>query len=154
MKIKKLGIIKTEYLFKAFEYMFFIEIAIFNAITNKINNKADKYEKENNKNKRNTRRRKKPRVIYSKYAFLFNTLIMIFYISNLVFCKVLTLFGKMLWSVCRFILLLVKSNKEEICKEDTVSPKLGVDTNTTNIIDFQEAISRKASKGSKKALPQ
>lgn len=156
--MKRLGIINTEYLFKSIESMFFIEISIYKAIKKRLDTKNgsiknDKPTKtKNTKGKKAKNKRKYP-VIYSRHALLFNSIIMVLFVISSTIEMVLTLLGKMTLSVCKFILLLVKNDKETIC-EDTVSSNLDVVVDDSNVINFQEALNRRVSKETKKALPQ
>lgn len=156
--MKRLGIINTEYLFKSIESMFFIEIAIYKAIKKRLDTKNgsiknDKPKKTNNKKGKKAKNKKKYPVIYSKHAFLFNSIIMVLFVVSSVIEMALTLLWTMALSVCRFILLLVKNDKETIC-EDTVSSNLDDLIDRSNVIDLQEALNKRASNESKKALPQ
>lgn len=152
--MKRLGIIKTKYLFKTIENLFFVDILIYNAIKEKFSSKNKSKNKSKN-NKKAKKSNKRYPVIHSRHALFFNSLIMISYIITSGMVIGVTLLGKLTLVIYRFIKAKVKNFNNTICKENTVNTlSQNVDMDYSNVIDLQAILESKKLEQSNKALPQ
>lgn len=148
--MKRLGTIKSKYLFKTIENLFFVDILIYNAIKNKFSSKN-----KSKNNKKSKRSNKRYPVIHSRHALFFNSIIMIFYVITSGMVIGLTLLGKLALMIYRFVKAKVKNFNNTICTEDTVNTSSkNVDIDYSNVVDLQPILESKKSEQSNKALPQ
>lgn len=153
--MKRLGIIKTKYLFKTIENLFFVDILIYNTIKDKFSSKNKSKNSKSKNNKKTKKSNKRYPVIHSRHALFFNSLIMISYVITSGMVIGVTLLGKITLVIYRFIKAKVKNFNNTICKEDTVNTSSqNVDIDYSNVIDLQAILESKKLEQSNKALPQ
>lgn len=154
--MKSLGIIKSEYLFKTIENLFFVEITLYKIIKDKMDKKNKSKNSKSKKEKSNQRsktRKKRYPVIRSRHALLFNSLIMISYVLTSGIVMGLTFLGKLTLVIYKFVKKKVKGSKQTICTDDTVSSLDDLIVDYSKVVDFQKVLEAKKLEQSKKALP-